>query len=788
MRSQPVRAATTDEMALALVTAAAGVGLGRLTTAPGSWRTVVPVVVAVVAGHAAVAGLGRRPLRWRSLGAGLAAVVLFCACWFAPGTTLWGLPTAATAGRLWHLLTVAGRLTTAGPTPVRAAPGVVLCVVAGAGATAVLARWLAGPRRGGAMSLAGALVPPTGLFCYTALLSSGVGRLWGAMVFLVAVAGFVLVAGGTPAPARRRLGPVVRAAATTGLALAVPLAASPALAGMKLDALPFARQGPATAGDGAAFAGAAPGSGGSGGAGAATAGPTAPTGSGTVAALSLVDDLGAVLSGDSGETVFTADSPVPTYWQVATLTRFDGRRFTADPVTRSAARLGRDQGPGAVPALPVPDTRQLFEAAVSVVGLRTNLLPVPPATMSVSGEEPIDLRSNVGATVPFPAGPGYSYVAVAGLPATVAGPGPGGPAPMASALAPYLALPPLGASVVRLARALVRGVAGPEAQAQAIAGWFRSSRFHYSLTRPAGGQSLDAFLFRTRTGFCQQFAAAFAIVARLDGLPTRLAVGFTAGLRRGAGPYVVTGADAHIWPEVYLGPSVGWASVEPTPAAGDGTPAVGVLQGIVPSAGRSALLGTLGEIRKSGGASSSTTPGSTPSSTPRSAPAHAGRGTGARRAGGLGHALRWPAVGLGAVVVLWVLRRRLAGGLAELPSRLRAPPVAVLASWRRAARELEHRRLGRAPQETMSEHAGRLVAGRPLIGRPYEELAALAVRACYAGEPLSPAEVRAARRLRAEVCAQARRRAGRPATPGAEAVGRVASLVRTVDHGPSGLG
>lgn len=780
MRTQPVRVALRDEIALAFVTVAAGVGLGRLTTASGSWRTVVPVVGAVVAGHATVAALGRRALRWRSLGAGLLAVALFCGWWFAAGTTEWGMPTATTARHLWHLLAGAGHLITSGPTPVRAAPGVVLCVVAGAGVTAVLARWLAGPRRGGAMSIAGALVPPAGLFCYTALLSSGVGRLWGAMVFLAAVAGFVLVAGGATATvARRRLGPVVRAAATTALALAVPLAAGPALAGMRLDALPFAGQGHTVTGDGAAFGDGSSGSGLLGGAGAV---PTGPTPGSTVPALSLVDDLGAVLTSDSNEIVFTADTSIPTYWQVATLTRFDGRRFTADPVTRSAARQGRDQGPGALPDLPVPTRSQLFVAAVSVVGLRTNLLPVPPQTVVVSGEEPIDLRGDVGATVPFPVGPGYSYVAVAGVPTTAAVPAAGGRVPTASELVPYLALPRIDASVVRLARALVRDVSGPEAQAQAIAGWFRSSRFHYSLTAPTGGQTLETFLFRTRTGFCQQFAAAFAIVARLDGLPTRLAVGFTAGSRRGAGPYVVSGADAHIWPEVYLGPSVGWASVEPTPAAGDGTPAVGVLQGIVPSAGRSALLGTLGEIRKAG-TSSSPTPVPPTSSTPAPPTAHAGHGTSPRRAGGLLHTIWWPAAALGAAVVLWFLRRRVAGVLADLPSRLRAPRVAVLASWRRAASELEHRRLGRAPQETMSEHATRLVAGRPLVGRPYEELAALAVRACYAAEALSPAEVRAARRLRAEVCAQARRRPGRSAPPGAGVVAPPASLVRAVADG-----
>ena len=40
---------------------------------------------------------------------------------------------------------------------------------------------------------------------------------------------------------------------------------------------------------------------------------------------------------------------------------------------------------------------------------------------------------------------------------------------------------------------------------------------------------LEDFLFEARKGSSEQFAAAFAVLARSVGLPTRVAVGFTTG-------------------------------------------------------------------------------------------------------------------------------------------------------------------------------------------------------------------------------------------------------------------
>ena len=130
------------------------------------------------------------------------------------------------------------------------------------------------------------------------------------------------------------------------------------------------------------------------------------------------------------------------------------------------------------------------------------------------------------------------------------------------------ALPALPPSIEALAHAVTAGAQGPLAQAELLVNWFRSGQFHYTLDPPAsppGTDPLVSFLTQTRSGSCEQFAGAFVVLARSLGLPSRVVVGFTAGRYSGPGEVTVRGADAHAWPQVYLGPRAGWVSFEPTP-------------------------------------------------------------------------------------------------------------------------------------------------------------------------------------------------------------------------------
>jgi transglutaminase-like putative cysteine protease len=105
--------------------------------------------------------------------------------------------------------------------------------------------------------------------------------------------------------------------------------------------------------------------------------------------------------------------------------------------------------------------------------------------------------------------------------------------------------------------------------ALALQRYFRTE-FTYS-TAVAGDGSTDALLsfLRDKIGYCQQFAATMALMARSLGIPARVAVGFTAGTKDAAGDYVVTTKDAHAWPELWF-TGIGWVRFEPTPRSDAG--------------------------------------------------------------------------------------------------------------------------------------------------------------------------------------------------------------------------
>ena len=132
------------------------------------------------------------------------------------------------------------------------------------------------------------------------------------------------------------------------LAVVVPLAASPALGSLHLDAIPFSHgsgTGPGTAT-------------GSGGTGDAAG----------VGALNLIDNMRAVLTSQSGLTMFTATTHTPTYWQVATLSHFTGVSWLPDPATQAAA----------------DNTQQFIEELPITPVVPPSPAPSPPTSPSVT--------------------------------------------------------------------------------------------------------------------------------------------------------------------------------------------------------------------------------------------------------------------------------------------------------------------------------------------------------------------------------------------------------------------
>ena len=96
---------------------------------------------------------------------------------------------------------------------------------------------------------------------------------------------------------------------------------------------------------------------------------------------------------------------------------------------------------------------------------------------------------------------------------------------------------------------------------------FRSEKFFYTLEPPAlEDNPVDEFLFETRRGYCEHYAAAFVTLMRSAGIPARVVTGYQGGELNPAGNYlIVRQLDAHAWAEVWL-PDQGWARVDPTAA------------------------------------------------------------------------------------------------------------------------------------------------------------------------------------------------------------------------------
>lgn len=132
-------------------------------------------------------------------------------------------------------------------------------------------------------------------------------------------------------------------------------------------------------------------------------------------------------------------------------------------------------------------------------------------------------------------------------------------------------------SLLQLARRLGAG----ESQGETIDA-IRSyllDNYGYTLQTKPGGPYDDAvsnFLFSTKKGYCVQFASAFVILARLNGIPARYVTGFLAELPSNSTEMVVTGLSAHAWAEVWDNER-GWITEEATPpmlAAAAGSPHV----------------------------------------------------------------------------------------------------------------------------------------------------------------------------------------------------------------------
>ena len=297
----------------------------------------------------------------------------------------------------------------------------------------------------------------------------------------------------------------------------------------------------------------------------------------------------------------TTTDPDPSYLRISVLDSFDGDAWS--PSGRDIPVENRAEGE--VPAPPgldsaVPTRRVGMDLTVSdFFESRWLPVPYPVASVNVPGDWRYDtstLDFVTAARGENAAGLSYSVDALKVEP-TAEQLSRAAPAP-ASVFGPGVALPTdFPESLRKLARDVTSGAATKFEMAVRLQKWFQvDGGFEYSLDRAPGTgiKELESFLGTgkgSRSGYCEQYAAAMATLGRALGIPSRVAVGFLHP-SPGDAPrtWVYSAHDMHAWPEMYF-QGIGWVKFEPTPQShvGDTLPAYtqGQPDGPSPSSGPS---------------------------------------------------------------------------------------------------------------------------------------------------------------------------------------------------------
>lgn len=280
----------------------------------------------------------------------------------------------------------------------------------------------------------------------------------------------------------------------------------------------------------------------------------------------------------------------PSYWRAVVLSEFDGLRFTRAFPAIDADASG-DVRVRAAPAGP------RLRAQVHVTTPVDSFLVAPAQPVSYDlprAAGPVGLSADGTARLRIPPTAGLDYVAVGAdanpaagqlrsLPAVY-------PAAIRSSALGFAgeAIPPFGRRgreqelaalfsrhrgdpawrawqvAYAKARTVTRGAASPYQAVVALEAWLRTSRaYDEHAGLPATPDALARWAASGESGHCQMFAASLAALARLSGVPARIAEGYAPGDRRD-GVFHVTDRDAHAWVEVWFA-VYGWLPFDATP-------------------------------------------------------------------------------------------------------------------------------------------------------------------------------------------------------------------------------
>jgi len=711
------------EVLFAVVAAATVLSLRRVF-AGGEW--VLPLLLHVALAHGTVTALRRRQVATAAAVAGAAVVgIVAIAAVHAGGATAYGIPTPGTLRALLDAVGDAFGTFADVSAPTEPLDGFLVATAATIWAGAIAGDWAAF-RSDAAIE---GILPAASLFAVGSVLGGDVDRVPLTGAWIASVLAFVLVRRAdrlgrraTWVGDRGQRGP--RALLALGIGLAVLATVVAALLGPRL---------PGAEADGVVSL--------------TDIGDDDP---GTRVTVSPLVDIRSRLVQQADVEVFTVRSEVRSYWRLTSLETFDGT------IWKSNGSYGEASG-DLDDGVPVASERIVFDQQYQVSALAQIWLPAAYEPQSVQASVPIrydEVSGTIIVDTDVPTSDGSTYVVRSALPQhqpdALAAASRTIPRDIAST---YLQLPDDFSPRVRAeAVAITRGAASPYEAALRLQQHFRQG-FAYDIAVDLSHDigDLEEFLFEVRAGYCEQFAGAYAAMARSLGIPARVAVGFTPGVPDPEDPtlYRVRGEHAHAWPEVYLG-QYGWVAFEPTP--GRGAPFAEQYTGVPEQQASSGGDGGTATTLAPAAPSPTTTPSSVPGMSPPTFPEEeAAVDPGAEDVPDEPNP--WPlrfaialAVALGAGL-LYLLAVLCAGAVGRALRRRRAdtPVARVALAWDESLDAARRAGVPVRRSATQSQAADQIAAHIPAVAAPIHALSATVEAAAFS--PTEPDEATAEQAL-----------------------------------------
>ena len=304
-----------------------------------------------------------------------------------------------------------------------------------------------------------------------------------------------------------------------------------------------------------------------------------------------LDDLPGFLVQQPAVRLFSAvTSAKVTFWRQTTLDTYDGAAWSSSARFQAA---GSRVGQGAYGSAAGPTVSQsVVRQQITIDSLTGIWTPAAPGATSISVRNgspslAVDPASGSFALRSGTVTPGFTYDAVSVVSSPTAAQQTGASlfgAPISLRADAQLGVADhdVAARLSAVASEAMLGASSPWAQLVQLQDYLEGRRsngagitFRFDPQSPSG-QSLNRVMtllvdsHTGGTGTPEQFATAFALIARSRGFPTRVAVGFKSSATpqkvSGGWHYGIARGDAYAWPEVYL-TGLGWTAFDPTPPA-----------------------------------------------------------------------------------------------------------------------------------------------------------------------------------------------------------------------------